>query len=73
MRGKAQPPRPLDGHVLPMDDPHDRREAVADWLTSPDNPYFSRAIVNRVWANFYGVGLVEADDPVLSSDSMVTK
>jgi len=68
LRGKAQPPRPLDGHVLPMDDPHDRREAVADWLTSPDNPYFSRAIVNRVWANFYGVGLVEAVDDLRATN-----
>src|SRR5205814_7586413 len=32
------------------------------WLTSPENPYFTRAIVNRVWANFFGVGLVEAID-----------
>ena len=36
--------------------------AVAEWLTSPENPYFTRAIANRVWANFFGVGLVEAVD-----------
>ena len=36
--------------------------ALAEWLTSPENPYFTRAIVNRVWANFFGVGLVEAVD-----------
>ena len=35
---------------------------LADWLVSRDNPYFSRAIVNRIWANFMGVGLVEAVD-----------
>ncbi len=35
---------------------------MADWLTDPKNPYFSRAIVNRVWANFMGPGLVEAVD-----------
>jgi hypothetical protein len=35
---------------------------MAKWLTSPENPYFTRAIVNRVWANFFGVGLVEAVD-----------
>ena len=46
-----------------MDDPRkDRRVPLADWLTSRDNPYFSRAIANRVWANFMGVGLVEAVD-----------
>jgi len=62
LRGKPQPPRPLEGKALPTDSPEDRRIALADWLVSPDNPYFSRAIVNRVWANFYGVGLVEAVD-----------
>jgi hypothetical protein len=61
-RGTPQPPAPLDGQPQPFDATSDRRLAVADWLTSPDNPYFTRAIVNRVWANFFGVGLVEAVD-----------
>ena len=38
------------------------RELLADWMTAPENPYFSRAIVNRVWANFFGKGLVEPVD-----------
>lgn len=61
-RGRPQPPAPLDGPPLPLDSPEDRRLALADWLTAPDNPYFTRAIVNRVWANFLGVGLVEPVD-----------
>lgn len=60
--GRPQPPRPLDGQSLPFESVEDRRVAVANWLTSPDNPYFSRAIINRVWANFFGVGLVEKVD-----------
>lgn len=68
LRGKAQPPRPLDGRFLAMDDPADRREAVAEWLVSPQNPYFSRAIVNRVWANFFGIGLVEAVDDLRATN-----
>jgi len=60
--GKPQPPRPLDGKTIPFDSTVDRRIPLADWLTSPSNPYFSRAIVNRVWANFMGVGLVEKVD-----------
>ncbi len=41
---------------------------MADWLTSPDNPYFSRAIANRIWANYFSVGLVEpVDDMRLSN------
>jgi hypothetical protein len=62
LRGKPQLPRPLEGKALPIDSPADRREALAQWLTSRDNPYFSRSIVNRVWANYFGVGLVEAVD-----------
>ena len=62
LTGRPQKPRPLDGPALPIDDPADRREALVTWLTSPENPYFSRAIVNRVWANFFGVGLVEKVD-----------
>jgi hypothetical protein len=55
-------PRPLDGQPLGVDAPGDRREHLAKWLTSADNPYFARAIVNRVWANYMGRGLVEMVD-----------
>ncbi|HWE94533.1 MAG TPA: DUF1549 domain-containing protein [Tepidisphaeraceae bacterium] len=62
LTGKPQPPQPLDGQVFSFDDPADRRVHAADWLVSRDNPYFARAIVNRVWANYLGVGLVESVD-----------
>jgi hypothetical protein len=56
------PPTPLDGKPLALDSVFDRRQYFADWLTAADNPYFARAIVNRVWRNFLGRGLVEAED-----------
>ena len=56
------PPTPLDGKPLSLDDTADRRAHFADWLTAPDNPYFAKALVNRVWKNFLGRGLVEAED-----------
>ncbi len=62
LRGKPQPPRPLEGKALAIDDESDRRDELAEWLTSPKNPYFTRSIVNRIWANYYGVGLVDAVD-----------
>ena len=62
LSGKPRPPTPLDGEPLPSTAPDDRREHLARWLTSPDNPYFARAITNRVWANFMDVGLVEMVD-----------
>ena len=67
-RGAPQPPAPLDGQPLAFEATADRRLAVAQWLTSPENPYFTRAIVNRVWANFFGVGLVEAVDDLRATN-----
>jgi hypothetical protein len=58
------PPRPLDGQPLPLDSPQDRRQYFADWLVAPENPFFARAAVNRVWKNFMGRGLVEAVDDI---------
>jgi hypothetical protein len=66
--GKPQPPAPLDAPPLPIDDPTDRRLALADWMVAPENPYFSRAITNRIWKNFYGVALVEAADDLRLSN-----
>jgi hypothetical protein len=61
-RGIAMAPTPLDGKPLSPNSPADRREYFADWLTAKENPYFARALVNRVWRNFMGRGLVEAED-----------
>lgn len=66
--GKPQPPAPLDAPAIAAEDPRDRRDVLAQWLTSPDNRAFARAIVNRVWANFMGVGLVEAVDDLRASN-----
>lgn len=38
------------------------REKLMQWLRSPENPYFAKAIVNRVWANYFGVGIVDPVD-----------
>ncbi|MBC8243488.1 MAG: DUF1553 domain-containing protein [Verrucomicrobia bacterium] len=66
--GKPQPPAPLDGPVIDRDSTEDRREALASWLTSPENPYFTRSIANRVWANFFGRGIVEPVDDLRTSN-----
>ena len=62
LTGKPQAPTPLDGKPQSLTGTEDRRVALANWVTSPSNPYFSRSITNRVWANFFGTGLVEAVD-----------
>ncbi|HEV3383975.1 MAG TPA: DUF1553 domain-containing protein [Gemmata sp.] len=67
-KGFAMQPMPLDGKPLPLDSAIDRRGYFVDWLTAPDNPYFARAIVNRVWKNYMGRGLVEAEDDLRVSN-----
>lgn len=62
--GRPRQPRPLDGAPVAFEDPTDRREHLARWLTAPENPYFARSIVNRVWANYLGRGLVESVDDI---------
>ncbi len=47
----------------PAADPeNDPRESLAAWMTADDNPYFAKVIVNRVWADLMGRGLVEPVD-----------
>ena len=38
------------------------REPLADWVASADNPYFAQAAANRVWSQFFGIGLVDPVD-----------
>lgn len=40
----------------------DPRELVMEWMRRPDNSYFARAIVNRVWAHYFGRGIVDPPD-----------
>ena len=52
----------------PIADFRDRREALADWLTSAKNPFFAKAIVNRVWSYFLGRGIIEPVDDIRGSN-----
>ncbi len=61
-------PRPLDGVPMPAHAREDRRAYLARWVTSADNTLFARTIVNRVWANFFGRGLVEAVDDLRATN-----
>src|SRR5690606_20174649 len=67
-RGVAMPPQPLDGEPLDPDARVDRRAHFADWLADPSNPYFDRAIINRVWANFFGRGLIDPPDDLRATN-----
>ncbi|MBX3442300.1 MAG: DUF1553 domain-containing protein [Planctomyces sp.] len=52
----------LTGETPDAGSPASGRTALADWITRADNPWFARAIVNRVWAQLMGVGLVDPVD-----------
>jgi len=66
--GVIMPPQPLDAQALAIEDRGDRREAIASWLAQKDNPYFARAIVNRVWRNFFSRGLIDPEDDLRATN-----
>ena len=66
--GKTMKPRYLgvgDAEVKPGED---RREVLADWLTSPDNPFFAKSVANRVWFHLMGKGIVDPVDDFRDSN-----
>jgi hypothetical protein len=52
----------LDGGAPKFRPQDPARIALADWITAPENPYFARAAANRIWAQLFGVGLVDPVD-----------
>jgi Protein of unknown function (DUF1553)/Protein of unknown function (DUF1549)/Bacterial Ig-like domain (group 2) len=59
---KVVTPKYLDGNCETDEPEKDIREALAAWMTSAKNPFFSRAIANRIWKHYLGRGLVEEVD-----------
>lgn len=66
--GKAQAPKFLGGEEPKLAPGVDRREAYAQWLTSPKNPFFARGLVNRYWSYFFHRGIIEPVDDVRSTN-----
>jgi hypothetical protein len=62
------PPKPLDAKALPETVPGDTRVYFAKWLASADNPFFARSLVNRLWRNFMGRGLIEPVDDLRATN-----
>lgn len=63
LTGEALEPKPLFGVAGGSSDAsQDPREALAAWMTSAENDYFAQVIVNRVWADLMGRGIVEPVD-----------
>jgi hypothetical protein len=60
--GKPAVVKPLDGEPIEVAREDDPRQHLVDWIVSPRNPFFARAIANRYWAHFFNRGLVEPID-----------
>lgn len=65
--GRVMAPKFLGGETPDLQG-RDRRAVLAQWLTSPENPFFSQNIANRVWASLMGRGLVEPVDDIRVSN-----
>jgi hypothetical protein len=68
--GRAMPPKFLGGAV-PDVAGKDRREVLAEWLASSENPFFAKNLANIVWAHFFGRGIVHEVDDVRVSNPPV--
>jgi len=67
IRARPMPPKFLGGDVADVAN-KDRREVLAKWLASPQNPYFATNLANIVWAHFFGQGIIhEVDDVRISN------
>lgn len=71
--GRVVKPEFLIASAKPMAIPEgaQRRDALADWLASKENPFFAKAIVNRVWSYFLGKGIIDPVDDIRASNPPV--
>jgi len=59
---KVNAPRALTGPEIVTKSGEDPRKKLAEWVTSPENPFFAKSFANRVWAHYFGVGIVNPVD-----------
>jgi hypothetical protein len=60
--GRVLTPKVLGGDAVSVESLEDPREPLMEWMRSKSNPYFARAFVNRVWANYFGRGIINPPD-----------
>ena len=62
--GKVTPPKFPYDCKYEVPEKASRRQQLASWLTSPDNAYFARSYVNRIWGYLFGIGIIEPIDDI---------
>jgi len=70
--GQNMKPKFLGG-ITPDLNGRDRRVVLAEWLASPENPYFAKNLANIVWAHFFGKGIIDQVDDVRVSNPAVNR
>lgn len=68
LTGKTPEPKFLDGEYATFTPEDDPRHALVDWMAQPDNPFFARVLVNRLWGHFMGRGLFDEVDDMRESN-----
>ena len=66
--GEVMKPKPPGGPAAQIEPGRDPRAALVDWMTSTNNPFFARAIANRIWGQFFGRGIVDPIDDFRASN-----
>jgi hypothetical protein len=66
--GQVMKPKFMGGAVANIPPRVDRRQVLADWLTSGDNPFFAKSIANRIWYHLTGKGIVDPVDDFRDSN-----
>ena len=66
--GVALKPAALGDAIPAITPDEDPRLKLADWMSSPQNPFFAKALVNRYWKHFFQRGLIEPEDDIRDSN-----
>ncbi len=66
--GAVVKPSALGTVIPPIAPDEDPRLKLADWMSSPSNPFFAKALVNRYWKHFFRRGLIEPEDDIRDSN-----
>src|SRR5579883_1418073 len=66
--GQVMKPKFMGGSVPNIPPGTDRRQVLADWLTSGDNPFFAKSVANRIWYHLNGKGIVDPVDDFRDSN-----
>ncbi|MFK5923491.1 MAG: DUF1549 and DUF1553 domain-containing protein [Verrucomicrobiota bacterium] len=61
-------PKAPDSPAAEIKEGQDPREVLVDWITHPENPFFARTIVNRIWGEYFGKGIVHPVDDFRASN-----